>query len=274
LKGKEILNKQMRAAIHRLTLIALTIGAASPTFAKEKSDRLIDLTHAFDAQTIYWPTEEGFKLIPEAAGITELGYFYAANRFIAAEHGGTHLDAPRHFAEHGQTVDQIPLERLVGPAARINVTQQCAADPDYRVTVEDLESWELFNGTSLEDRIVLIYTGFGKHWPDREKYLGTAEQGREAVAKLHFPGLDPSAADWLVKKRHIRLIGIDTASIDHGQSRDFATHVRLARDNVPILENVANLDRLPPDGYTLMALPMKIAGGSGAPCRVVAIVPK
>jgi kynurenine formamidase len=234
--------------------------------------RLVGLTHPFDASTIYWPTEEGFKLESEAAGPTDLGYYYAANRFTCAEHGGTHIDAPRHFSEHGQTVDQIPLERLVGPAARINVAQQCAADRDYQVTVEDLESWELFNGSSLEDRIVLIYTGFGKHWPDREKYLGTTEQGREGVAKLRFPGLDPSAADWLIKKRHVRMVGIDTASIDHGQSREFLTHRRLCEDNVPALENVANLDQLPADGFTLMALPMKIAGGSGAPCRVVAIV--
>jgi kynurenine formamidase len=267
-----IYNAICRLSVVLIWMATCSIGANADD--RKHEGQYVDLTHPFDADTIYWPTEEGFKLIPEAAGVTELGYYYAANRFIAAEHGGTHLDAPRHFAEHGQTVDQLPLERLIGPAARINVTQQCAADPDYRVTVEDLEAWELFNGTSLEDRIVLIYTGFGKHWPDREKYLGTAEQGREAVAKLHFPGLDPSAADWLVSKRRVRMVGIDTASIDHGQSREFGAHVRLARDNVPILENVANLDQLPPDGFTLMALPMKIAGGSGAPCRIVAIVPK
>ncbi len=236
------------------------------------SEKYVDLTHPFDADTIYWPTEEGFKLESEANGVTDLGYYYAANRFTCAEHGGTHIDAPRHFSEHGQTVDQIPLERLVGPGARINVAQQCAADPDYRVTVEDLEAWELFNGSSLEDRIVLIYTGYGSRWPNREKYLGTDETGREAVAKLHFPGLDPSAADWLINKRKVRMVGIDTASIDHGQSRDFLTHRRLCKDNVPALENVANLDKLPADGFTVMALPMKIAGGSGAPCRVVARV--
>jgi kynurenine formamidase len=254
---------------------AWLVLATSTAFCQPTSNgRLVGLTHPFDEQTIYWPTEEGFKLVPESAGVTDLGYYYAANRFTCAEHGGTHIDAPRHFSEHGLTVDQIPLERLVGPGARINVSKQCAADPDYRVTVEDLQSWELFSGESLDDRIVLIYTGYGQHWPDREKYLGTSEQGREAVAKLHFPGLEPSAADWLINKRRVRMVGIDTASIDHGQSRDFPTHVRLFRDNVPALENVANLDQLPADGFTIMALPMKIAGGTGAPCRVVAIVPE
>jgi len=233
---------------------------------------MIDLTHPFDAQTIYWPTEDGFKLVPEAAGVTEQGYYYAANRFMCAEHGGTHIDAPRHFSKEGQTVDEVPLERLVGPGARVNVSKKCEVDRDYQVTVEDFEAWEQTNSASLEDRIVLIHTGFGRHWPNREKYLGTAEQGRAAVAKLHFPGLDPSAADWLVTRRRVRMVGIDTASIDHGQSRDFPTHVRLFRAGVPALENVAHLDRLPATGFTLVALPMKIAGGSGGPCRIVALV--
>ncbi len=161
---------------------------------------------------------------------------------------------------------------LSGPAACVDVSQKCKVDPDYQATVEDFESWELFSGKSLEDKIVLIHTGFGSHWPDREKYLGTAETGRAAVAQLHFPGLDHVAADWLIAKRNVRMVGIDTASIDHGQTHDYPTHVRLFRDNVPALENVANLDQLPPYGFTLAALPMKIAGGTGAPTRIVAIL--
>jgi kynurenine formamidase len=160
----------------------------------------------------------------------------------------------------------------MGPAACVDVVQKCAADRDYQVRVEDFQAWEKGQNRSLEDRIVLIRTGFARHWPDREKYLGTAEQGRTAVTKLHFPGLDASAADWLIAKRHIRMVGIDTASIDYGQTRDFPTHVRLFRDNVPALENVANLDQLPPNGFTLVALPIKIAGGSGGPCRIVATI--
>jgi kynurenine formamidase len=255
-----------------LALVVLCTWETASLADELQSERLIDLTHPFNEETIYWPTEEGFKLIPEAAGVTDEGYYYAANRFVCAEHGGTHIDAPRHFAENGQTVDELPLERLVGPAVCVDVSDKCAADPDYQVTVEDFQAWELFGGTSLEDQIVLIYTGFGSRWPDREKYLGTAEQGKAAVAKLHFPGLDPVAADWLVSKRRVRMVGIDTASIDHGQTRDYPTHVRLFRDNVPALENVANLDKLPPYGFTLAALPIKITGGSGGPTRIVAIL--
>ena len=254
----------------------LTIAACVPMAMGQNlaGGRTIDLSHPFDAETIYWPTEDGFKLIPETAGVTDQGYFYAANRFMCAEHGGTHLDAPRHFSEAGQTVDQVPLKRLIGPAVCIDISQQCTADPDYQATVEDFEGWELVQGSSLEDRIVLIRTGFSRFWPDRETYLGTAEQGKAAVAKLHFPGLDPSAADWLVSKRHIRMVGIDTASIDHGQTRDFPTHRRLFQDNVPALENLANLAQLPSEEFSIVALPMKIAGGSGAPCRVVAVLNK
>jgi kynurenine formamidase len=244
-------------------VVAVSIQAAD-------AQKLIDLTHPFDDQTVYWPTEDGFKLIREAAGITERGYYYAANRFMCAEHGGTHIDAPIHFFERGKPVDQISLERLIGPGACVDVSQKCAADHDYQVTVEDFQKWETDNIASLDHRIVLIRTGFGRYWPDRKKYLGTAEQGKAAVAKLHFPGLDPSAADWLVTKRRVRMVGIDTASIDHGQTQDYPTHQRLFRDAVPALENVAALDKLPPDKFTVIALPMKIKGGSGAPCRVVA----
>ena len=235
---------------------------------------MIDLTHTFDEKTIYWPTEEGFKLLRGQNGVTEQGYYYAANRFMCAEHGGTHIDAPIHFFERGQTVEQVPLARLVGPGACVDVSRKCAADRDYQVTVEDFEAWEAANGASLEDRIVLIRTGFGRYWPDAAKYLGTSEQGKAALAKLHFPGLDPAAADWLVARRRIRMVGIDTASIDHGQTTNYPTHQRLFRDNVPALENVAAMDSLPPLGFTLIALPMKIGGGSGAPCRVIAIPSK
>jgi kynurenine formamidase len=256
------------------TIVLMTV-VLQPAVAQKKQsngEHLIDLTHSFDDQTIYWPTEDGFKLIREAAGISDKGYYYAANRFMCAEHGGTHIDAPIHFFEKGQTVDQVPLDRLVGPGACVDVSAKCAADRDYQVAVEDFEKWEADNKASLEKRIVLIRTGFGRHWPGRQKYLGTAEQGKAAVAKLHFPGLDPAAAEWLIARRQIRAVGIDTASIDHGQTRTYPTHQRLFRDAVPAFENVAAMEKLPANNFRVIALPMKIKGGSGAPCRIVAIL--
>ncbi len=232
--------------------------------------KLVDLTHPFDKATIYWPTEPGFRLENTALGVTEKGYFYAANRFATAEHGGTHIDAPIHFFAERQTVDQIPLWRLMGQAVCVDISATCAVDRDYRVSVEDLQAWEAQTGESLTDKIVLLRTGFARYWPDRQQYLGTAETGRGAVPLLRFPGLDPTAAKWLVSRRKIRAVGIDTASIDYGQSSDFQAHVTLCQANVPIFENVANLQQLPPHGFTVTALPMKIAGGSGAPCRIIA----
>jgi len=121
--------------------------------------------------------------------------------------------------------------------------------------------------------IVLIRTGFASRWPDAVKYLGTAERGEAAVAKLHFPGLHPDAAQWLVSNRPIKAVGIDTASIDFGQSKGFETHRTLTARDIPAFENLASLDRLPPTGAIVIALPMKIGGGSGAPLRAVAVLP-
>ena len=248
-------------------------SAAATPAATLGGGRWIDLTHAFDADTIFWPTERGFTLVRGSDGPTAKGYFYAANRFETAEHGGTHLDAPRHFSATGQTADAVPPERFVGEAAVVDVTAECGADRDYEVTVDDLMDWEAAHGRPLADVIVLVRTGWAARWGDRERYLGTSRTGPEAVAELHFPGLAPEAAEWLARHRRVKAVGIDTASIDHGPSTHFGAHVALCGGNVPILENVAALDRLPTSGSFVAALPMKIAGGSGGPLRIVARLP-
>jgi kynurenine formamidase len=233
----------------------------------------VDLTHPFGAETIFWPTAEPFRLEKVADGVTDLGYYYAANEFRTAEHGGTHVDAPIHFAAGRQTVDAIPLSRLVAPAVVVDVSDRVAADADYRVTVNDLLDWEREQGRVPDGAMLLIRTGYSRYWPDAARYLGTDERGPAAVASLHFPGLHPGAAQWLVAERRIATIGIDTASIDYGQSVAFESHRVLFEHDIPAFENLAGLDRLPPIGAFMIALPMKIAGGSGAPLRAVAIVP-
>lgn len=234
------------------------------------SGKLVDLTHSFDEQTIYWPTEKGFELERGSAGVTEKGYYYAANRFCSAEHGGTHIDAPIHFFEGRNTLDAIPLRQLIGRGALIDVSLKCAKDSNYQVTVDDLVQWERKHNARLDDLIVLLRTGFATFWPNPAKYLGTEERGPQAVAKLRFPGLHPEAAKWLAQNRSVRAVGIDTASIDFGQSTHFQSHVSLFEKNIPALENVANLDQLPENGFVVLALPMKIRGGSGGPVRIVA----
>jgi kynurenine formamidase len=242
----------------------------SPTLKTRQ--RIVDLTHSFNEHTIYWPTETGFQFFRGTAGITAKGYYYAANRFAAAEHGGTHLDAPIHFSQDRHTVDLIPLEKLVGDAVVVDVTEACAENQDYQVTIADLRNWETQHERQLVDVIVLLRTGLGRHWNDRARYLGTDKTGKAALADLHFPGLAPEAARWLVEHRAIKSIGIDTPSIDYGQSQQFESHVTLCGHNVPIFENVAELEAVPTIGSTVVALPMKIGAGSGAPLRIIAIV--
>jgi len=249
----------------------LTIITLSPLQAKP-TGKIIDLTYPFDAESVYWPTAETFKLETDFEGVTEKGYYYSAYRYSAAEHGGTHLDAPVHFAKGQNSVDQIPLDQLTGAGVVIDVTQQCATNADYLVSVADFQNWEKRNGRIPTGAIVLLRTGYGKFYPDRKKYLGTDERGAAAVAKLHFPGLDPQAAGWLIESRSIKAIGLDTASIDRGQSTLFESHRTLFAKNIPAFENVANLDQLPLKGFTVIALPMKIKGGSGGPLRIIAML--
>jgi kynurenine formamidase len=234
---------------------------------------LVDLTHTFDARTIVWPTSRPFEIETVHDGMTADGYYYAANDLATAEHGGTHLDAPIHFAEGRQTAEEVPLWRLLGRAVVVDVSVQAEEDRDYLITVRDLQRWEDEHGRLEPRRIVLLRTGYSTRWPDAERYLGTAARGAEGVAQLHFPGLHPDAATWLVRDREVAAVGIDTASIDRGQSTLFEAHRVLAASDVPVFENLARLDALPARGAVVIALPMKVGGGSGAPLRAVALVP-
>lgn len=233
--------------------------------------KFVDLSYSFGPDTIYWPTAESFTLTPVSHGRTPLGYWYAANNLSMAEHGGTHMDAPIHFAEGGHTVDAVSLHSCIGPAAVIDVRMQSAADRDYRLTVDDIKGWERRNGRLPPGALVIMWSGWGKFWPDKLRYLGTDQKGD--VGHLHFPGFSKEAAEFLVKERDVAAIGVDTASIDYGQSTDFMVHQVINGAGKPAFENLANVDRLPANGATLMALPIKIAGGSGAPARIVAILP-
>jgi len=252
-------------------LLAACASAPRPPIDLSGAD-LIDLTYAFDQNTLYWPNSpSGFELKRLAYGTTAGGYFYASNSFCAPEHGGTHLDAPVHFSQGALSVDQIPVRQLIAPAAVIDVRAKAATDPDYRLTVADIAEWEKRNGPIQQGTIVLLRTGWGSRYPDRKKYFGDDTPG--ATDKLHFPSFSEDSARYLVSNRHAGAIGVDTASIDYGQSKDFIVHQIANGANVPGLENIANLDRLPEKGAWVIAMPMKIGGGSGAPLRIVAFVP-
>jgi len=235
------------------------------------SAKIIDLTHAIDANTIFWPTEaKTFELIEEHKGLTEHGYFYAANRFCSPEHGGTHIDAPYHFSERGETVAAIPVDRLLGRAVVIDVSAKAAKDPDYTLKPGDVAAWEAVHGEIPKGAIVLLRTGWSSRWPDKRAYLGDDTPGD--ASNLHFPSFGPEAARLLVE-RGANVLGVDTASVDNGPSKEFLVHRILGAANVVGLENLTNLDSVPATGAWVLALPMKIANGTGAPARVVAFLP-
>jgi len=254
-----------------LAAAVLAAGAAAPVDLR--NFRLVDLTHAFDAATIYWPTAtSGFELKEVHKGTTPAGYFYSAYSFCAPEHGGTHLDAPVHFAVKGRSAEMVALEQLVAPAVVIDVSAKAAAHADYRLTTADVLAWETRHRQVPGGAIVLLRTGWSARWPDKKRYLGDDTPGD--ASKLHFPSYGKAAAELLVRERKVGVLGVDTASIDHGPSQDFIVHQVAAAANVPALEKLARLEDLPETGAWVIALPMKIAGGSGGPLRVVALVPR
>jgi kynurenine formamidase len=252
-------------------LVLLSAGGAPQAPLDLSGYRIVDLTHAFGSRTLFWPTSPTtFTLERLAYGKTEGGYFYSANTLCTPEHGGTHLDAPLHFAEGRRAADQVPLEQLIAKAVVIDVTAQAGKDRDYRLTPEDVRVFEKAHGPIAAGTIVLLRTGWSRQWPNAKAYLGDDTPGD--ASKLSFPSYGVEAAKVLVEQRRVAALGIDTASIDYGRSTGFEVHRVAAAQNVPGLENLTNLDQLPATGALVIALPMKIEGGSGGPLRAVALV--
>ncbi|HEX2386904.1 MAG TPA: cyclase family protein [Candidatus Binatia bacterium] len=253
-----------------LCLIILLALAALPASAVDER-KLVDMTYPFNENTQHWPTANGFKLDKHTEGMTPDGHWYAAYDYSSAEHLGTHMDAPFHFAQGKWKVDEVPLAKTVGQAIVIDVSGKAKANADYRLQVADLNTWEKRYGRIAPGTIVLMYSGWGRFWKDRKQYFGSEQPGD--VDHLRFPGYSKEAAEFLVNERKIAAAGIDTASMDYGASHDFIVHQVFGNANVPTFENVANLDKLPAKGAMVYAAPMKIEGGTGAPLRIFAILP-
>lgn len=262
--------------MNRFVLLAILLAACA-TVPRTQPDlvnsTIVDLTYSFDSTTLYWPNSpSGFELKQLSRGVTPGGYFYSANMFTAPEHGGTHIDAPIHFSVVGPTLDLIPVRQLIAPAVVIDVKSHTASNADYRLSVQDLNTWESTHGQVPKGSIVLLRTGWGKFYGNRKAYFGDDTPG--ATNNLHFPSYGAEAVRILVNDRQVSAIGVDTPSIDYGQSSDFIVHQISARAGVPGLENIANLESVPSRGAWVIALPMKIAGGSGGPLRIVAVIPR
>lgn len=230
--------------------------------------RLVDLTYAINETTPHWPgaNYKPFRLTTLST-IEHDGVLSKA--FSTPEHLGTHIDAPNHFEANRPSVDQIPLEHLFAPGVVLSIAPRAAADPDTELTVEDIQHWEQVYGPVPEDALFLLHTGWARYWNDYDKYKNADDAGR-----LHFPGYSAAAARYLVEHRKVRGIGIDNLSMDRGLSQDFAVHHVVNSAGCYGLENVANLDRLPPRGFYVVVAPIKIETGTGGPARVVAVVPR
>ena len=264
-----------------VVLLSMAFSIISCTTKQEKqgagifdNGKWIELSYPFSNETLYWPNNlKGFTMDTLFEGMTPGGFYYSSFGFCAPEHGGTHLDAPVHFAEGRKSVDQLSLQQLTGTAVVIDVSAKALNNRDYLISVDDILSWEKENGALPDSAILLFRTGYGKFYPDANRYFGTDKKGDSAIALLHFPGIDPQLAEWLLKNKNIKAVGLDTPSIDYGQSSDFKTHRILLAENIPAFENVANLDLLPIKNSYVVALPMQIKKGSGAPLHIIAFVP-
>lgn len=195
---------------------------------------------------------------------------YQAEEIAAGTHGGTHLDSPCHFAFGRWCVSDIPIERLVAPAAVVDISHHVGEDPSVHLSLDHLTEWEKMHGQVPDGSILLVRTGWSRFWPDKFTYSGTTERN---VDLLKFPSIKPEVAEWLASNRNIVGIGIDVMSIDKPIGMK-EVHRTLMDKNVYGLENVNMIEPMPPTGVKLYVMPMKLRSASGAPCRILAEVPE
>jgi kynurenine formamidase len=262
-----------RRALLAVLLALLPAGAAGAAklFTLSLDDvaqgraEVVDLTHDLRDGAPIFPGGVPFTLEP----LTRLADGYYMNSFSCGEHTGTHLDAPAHFGQGLPSVAEIPAVRLVSHGILIDARAQTAANPGYVLTLADVEAWEKVNGKIPSHAVVVLNTGWHLRWENPDRYLNRDESGA-----MRFPGFAAQAVAFLVKDRRVNGLGIDTASIDPGGSATFEAHKALLAAGRYALENLDNLDVLPARGFSLIVAPMKIGRGSGAPARVLAIVPR
>lgn len=259
-----------RAALIGVTSLAAfgSIGGTAHAGARGsdrpwgRRGRLRDLTYPLTTTfPAFAPGEEAVRRT--VVTIEDDGYYLQEWRII--EHIGTHVDAPGHFVPGGRLATELVLPELITPAVVINIARRAARDPDAVVTVEDVRRFERRHGRIPRDAAVLMFSGWGAKVGDADAYRGTDSSG-----VLHFPGFSPEACDFLVRRRRIRSLGVDTLSIDPGNSTTFETHVILGTADRYGLENLANLGRIPPRGATIVVGLIPYEEGSGGQARVFA----
>ena len=227
--------------------------------------RIIDLSHKLNANVPAYGGERDLWRYEKMADYERDGY--AAGAFRVPEHFGTHVDSPGHFIKGRETIDRIDAKKLIAPAVVIDVSAKVKANPDYQLTIEDIQNWER-KGAIPRGAAVLLLTGWGERWQDADKYRNADKAG-----VMHFPGYSRQAIEYLVKNAKVVALGIDTLSIDYGPSKDFAGHHVSHGFSLYHLENLASLDKLPARGAAIFVGALPIENGSGSPARVLAIAP-
>ncbi len=247
------------------TAAAATVGgamAAPPAMAAGHGS-VVDMTHAYDGSFPTYFGEPGFAA-EQVFNFAEHG-FNLFNLTIN-EHTGTHIDAPMHFSADGQSVDEIPVGHLVVPLCVVDIAAKAADDADAQVTPDDLQAWIDANGDIPDGACVAMHSGWAG------KTGGEGFRNADGDGVMHFPGFHVEAAQMLIESTGAVAIAVDTLSLDHGPSADFATHYAWLPTNRYGIENIAGLDQVPAAGATLVVGAPAHRGGSGGPARIFAMV--
>lgn len=224
------------------------------------SFKIVDLTHLITTSVPTWQGTASFSFTI----IKDYHQGFRTQQFSISSNTGTHIDAPGHIDKSLKMVDSIPLTKLVVPAYVIDVSTKIT--DDYRISVKDIEAFEKKHGAIPADCLVIGYTGWSKRWEEHQQYTN-----RDDVGKMHFPGFSIEAAQLLINRK-IAGIAIDTFSPDGGDET-VPIHKMILKANLYIIENIMNVDLLPPTGAFVIALPIKILDAVEVPARVIGLLP-
>lgn len=227
--------------------------------------RILHLSHAIAPNIPQWQNDPPVEFENVASRETD-GYYL--RRFSLGEHSATHMNAPISFHSTGISIDSYPAESLVVPAVVIDIRQQAADDCDYAIALSDIHNWEQQHGQIPPNSVVILFTGWQDKWLDTKAFFN-----RDADGIAHFPGFGIEATQFLLDQRQIAGVGIDTHGVDPGQDDTFAINRLVLEQPRIVLENLTNLDQLPPTGTTLVIGILRLQGGSGSPVSVLALVP-
>lgn len=228
--------------------------------------KVVDLQHTVTQKIPLWPGDPHVRFVTVAT-MAKDGYYL--RKFTIGEHSATHMNAPNSFiAGNHQAITSYSASQRVVPAAVIDVRAKCAANPDYRLTIADVQVWEAAHGQLRPGTFVIMFTGWQDRWSHPRAFINQDAKGR-----LHFPGFAKSATLWLVNQRQIAGVGIDTHGVDPGLDTSYATNTEMAKTHKIVIECLAHLDKMPATGATLVLGPLALRHGSGSPLSVMALIP-